>query len=247
MIEIDLNADMGEEMGDDAALLTIVSSANIACGGHAGTKATMRATVREAIRNGVAIGAHPGFEDRENFGRRRLDLPHAEISALVGRQVEALKKIAEEEGGRVSYVKLHGALANMTAENEDMARAAFAPLAAIDPALKVLALDNSAQSRAAEAVDLHTIREAYADRAYTAEGLLVSRQMDGAVLTETEKVVAQCLRLAERGEIVSLDGTVLKSEATSICVHGDTPGAVAMARRIAQVFADNNIAIAAPG
>lgn len=232
MIALDLNADLGEGMGNDEALLEIVTSASIACGGHAGNQATMRAALVATRTNGVRAGAHPGFDDPEHFGRRRLSLPPEAIAAETVRQIDALSAIAAQEHVPLAYFKLHGALANMTAEDDALAETVFAAISASHPHLAALVLENSAQHRAAQRLGLETIPEAYADRAYTPDGLLASRALDGAVIHDDEKVVARCLRLAERGEIVALDGTVLESSATSICLHGDTPGAVSLARRI---------------
>jgi len=245
MIAIDLNADMGEGSGSDPDLLDIVSSASIACGGHAGDAETMRQTLRAAKARNVACGAHPGFADRENFGRTRLNLSTSRLQAQIGAQLEAIRQIAEDENMALKYVKLHGALANMAAEDVDLARTAFAVVREIDPALAILALDNSAQVVAAEALDLRVVREAYADRAYSADGLLVSRALPGAVLTDPEKVVAQCLGLA-RGEITTLDGHVIASSARSICLHGDTEGAVALARSTRTALTKAGISIQAP-
>lgn len=229
---IDLNADVGEGAGTDAALLQIVSSASIACGGHAGDAETMRDTLRLARNNGVRVGAHPGFADKQNFGRVRLNLPLDEIAAQVRAQVDALLDIAATESVQVAYIKLHGALANMAAEDEELASACFSVWAELVPDGPVLALDSSAQVAAAEALGLPVIREAYADRAYQANGLLASRTLPGAVLDDPEAVISQCLSLAERGELSTIDGGTIPSRATSICIHGDTPGAVAFAARI---------------
>lgn len=238
--QLDLNADLGEGMGNDEALLEIVTSASIACGGHAGNADTMRAALIAARANGVRAGAHPGFDDPEHFGRRRLSLPHDAIAAETVRQIGALSTIAVQERVPLVYFKLHGALANMAAEDDALAGAVFAAIRASHPHLAALVLENSAQHRAAQRLGLETIPEAYADRAYTPARLLAPRALDGAVIHDDEQVVARCLRLAERGEIVALDGTVIKSSATSICLHGDTPGAVSLARRIRSALADAN-------
>lgn len=245
MTSIDLNADLGEGMPHDDALLAIVSSASIACGGHAGDRATMQASVVGALRHGVTIGAHPGFLDREHFGRRRLDVPKEVIAGQVREQVGELRQIAAVEGGSVRYVKLHGALANMASEDEALARALFEAAHAEDSALAILALDNSAQVAAAEALGLAVVREAYADRAYTTEGLLVARDTPGAVIEDRDAVIAQCRRLARDAEIVAAAGTVIRSRARSICLHGDTQGAVALAAAIRDALAEDGVAITA--
>lgn len=229
---IDLNADLGEGVGDDTAMLEIVTSASIACGGHAGDETTMRSAVRGALANGVRIGTHPGFADPEHFGRRRLDLPFAVICDQVLTQIAALDAIVTEEGGTIAYLKLHGALANMAAENIDLAQAIFSAVSMRYPHMAILALAASAQESAARSLGLDVIAEAYADRAYSADGLLVSRNLSGAVIENAEAVAQRCLRLAEKREIIAIDGTVLASDARSICLHGDTPGAVSLARTV---------------
>ena len=229
---LDLNADLGEGVGDDAALLAIVSSASIACGGHAGDETTMRAALRAAKARGVVVGAHPGFPDRENFGRKRLVLPPAELDATIRAQVRRLVELGEDEGWPVRYVKLHGALANMAAEEPAVAALAFAAVAGLARDLAILAIDNSAQAEIAEALGFRVIREAYADRAYQPDGLLVPRQMPGAVLHDKAAIAARATRLAEAGELVAADGAVLATRAVSLCVHGDTPDAVGIARAV---------------
>ncbi|AEQ51440.1 5-oxoprolinase subunit PxpA [Pelagibacterium halotolerans] len=229
---IDLNADLGEAIGDDRAMLEIVTSASIACGGHAGNEHTMRAAVQDALANSVRIGAHPGFEDPDNFGRRRLDLPFETIRDQVLAQIGRLITIAAEEGASVAYLKLHGALANMAAEDETLSQTIFAGVAQNHPGMAILALAASAQETAARRLGLPVIPEAYADRAYTRYGLLAARSHPGSVLEDTASIVAQCLRLAEHGEILAIDGSVFQSEARSICLHGDTPGALEHARAV---------------
>lgn len=232
MSAIDLNADLGEGIGDDFAMLELVSSASIACGGHAGDEATMRAVLRAARDRGVVVGAHPGFADRENFGRKRLLLPPDELDASIREQVRRLVEIGEEEGWPVRYVKLHGALANMAAEEPSIMALCLAAVEGLVEDMGVLAIDNSAQAETAEAMAYRTIREAYADRAYQADGLLVPRQMPGAVLHDPAAIAERAVRLAEHGEIVAADGTVIRTSARSLCIHGDTPDAVAIARSV---------------
>jgi 5-oxoprolinase (ATP-hydrolysing) subunit A len=232
MKSIDLNADLGEGIGDDGAMLDIVSSASIACGGHAGGEDTMRAAVRAAKERGVIVGAHPGFPDRENFGRKRLLLPPDELDASVRAQVRALVEIAEEEGWPVRYVKLHGALANMAAEEPAIMALCLAAIEGLVDDMAILAIDGSAQVETAEAMAYRTIPEAYADRAYQANGLLLPRQMPGAVLHDAAAIALRSVRLAETGEIEAADGTIIVSAARSLCIHGDTPDAVAIARAV---------------
>lgn len=242
---LDLNADLGEGVGDDAAMLEIVSSANVACGGHAGDADTMRATVRAAKGRGVVVGAHPGFADRENFGRKRLLLPPEELDASIRGQVRTLVEIAEEEGWPVRYVKLHGALANMAAEEPAVMALCLAAIEGLVEDMAVLAIDNSAQVDVAEALGSRTIREAYADRAYQPDGLLLPRQVPGAVLHDPAEIAARAVRLAGQGEIVAADDTVVHTAARSLCIHGDTPDAVAIARAVRAALASNGVEIRA--
>ncbi|MBJ3784239.1 LamB/YcsF family protein [Devosia sediminis] len=244
MTSIDLNADLGEGMGTDDDLLAIVSSASIACGGHAGDAATIRRILKICKARGVRAGAHPGYSDPKRFGRFRLVMPLEQLLGQIRSQLFLVRHIADEVDVPLSYVKLHGALANQTAEELAFAVGIFASIQAMDPKIAVLALDNSQQVRAAKAVGLPLIREAYADRAYTAEGLLVSRTETGAVIHDPEAVIERCLRLAKTGEIVAVDGTVLKSSARSICLHGDTPGAVDLAREVRDALEGEGITIA---
>jgi UPF0271 protein len=245
MTTIDLNADLGEGMGTDDDLLEIVSSASIACGGHAGDAATIRHILKVCKARGVRAGAHPGYADPKRFGRFRVVMPLDQLLGQIRSQLFLVRYIADEVGTSLSYVKLHGALANQTAEELAFAVGIFASIHAMDSSMAVLALDNSQQVRAAKAVGLPLIREAYADRAYTADGLLVPRAQEGSVIHDADAVIARCLRLAQHGEIEAEDGTVLKSSARSICLHGDTPGAVDLAREIRDALEGEGITIAA--
>lgn len=244
MTSIDLNADLGEGMGTDEDLLEIVSSASIACGGHAGDAPTMRHILKICKNKGIRAGAHPGYADPKRFGRFRVVMPLNQLLGQIRSQLFLIRWIADEVGVPLSYVKLHGALANQTAEELAFAVGIFATVQAMDSKLAVLVLDNSQQVRAAKAVGLPLIREAYADRAYTAEGLLVPRSEEGAIIDDTDAVIERCLRLARSGEIVARDGTVLKTAARSICLHGDTPGAVDLAREVRDALEAENVRIA---
>lgn len=246
MTTLDLNADLGEGIGDDAAMMEIVSSASIACGGHAGDPATMRAALSAAKAAGVAAGAHPGFADRASFGRDRLLLSPEELDAQVRGQVATLLRLAADLRVPVRYVKLHGALANMAAEDEAVAMVAFAACKGLQDDLAILAIDNSAQVTAAERLAFPVIREAYADRAYQPSGLLVPRSEPGAVLHDVEAIAERAVRLAERGEIVAIDGSVLRTGARSLCIHGDTPDAVAIARAVRNALLAAGVEIHAP-
>lgn len=229
---LDLNADLGEGIGDDDAMLDIVSSASIACGGHAGDETTMRAALRAAKARGVVVGAHPGFPDRESFGRKRMVLAPEDLDATIRSQVRTLVELGEEEGWPVRYVKLHGALANMAAEEPAIAALCFAAVEGLVGEMAILAIDNSAQSETAEALGFRTIREAYADRAYQPGGLLVARQMPGSVLHDKVTIAERAVRLARSGEIVAIDRSIIRTTAKSLCIHGDTPDAVAIARAV---------------
>ena len=244
MTTLDLNADLGEGMPNDEALLGIVSSASIACGGHAGDETTMRNALRGARQRGVVAGYHPGFADRENFGRRRLELDAAELTRQLREQMERLSVAAAEEGVKLRYVKLHGALANMAAEDEHLASVAFAAVRSHDGQLAILAIDNSAQVSAASALGLAVVREAYADRAYLPNGLLVPRNEAGAVLHNRELIAQRAIRLALKGEIVAVDGRPIETKARSLCIHGDTKGAVAIAQELLAALTDAGIGIA---
>lgn len=246
MTTFDINADLGEGGGADQALLAIVSSASIACGGHAGDDQTMRTALRLARAHGVAVGAHPGFADRENFGRRRLLLPPDELDEQVRGQVRRLVEIAEEEGVAVRFLKLHGALANMAAEEPAVSALCFAAVIGLVPDLAVLAIDCSAQVEVAQAMGFRVVREAYADRAYLPDGLLVPRSEPGAVLHDPGLIVDRVLRLAQAGEIVAVDGSIVRSSARSICVHGDNHAAVEIARAVRTALEANGIIVAAP-
>lgn len=243
MARIDLNADIGEGAGTDAALLKLISSASIACGGHAGDDETMKSCLQIARENGVAIGAHPGFPDTENFGRERLDMPHEDIANEIVDQVTRLVRHGLNAGARVRYVKLHGALANMAAEDAKLAKTVFSAVHDTYPSLAVLAIDNSAQVAAAEALGMRVIREAYADRAYDRKGMLVPRTEAGAVIVKRRQLLARCLLLAKKGEILARDGRILQTSARSICIHGDTPGAVALAKDIRATLEDNDVEV----
>ncbi|MFC9973100.1 LamB/YcsF family protein [Spirillospora sp. NPDC127200] len=234
---IDLNADLGEsfgrwELGDDDALLQVVTSANVACGFHAGDPTVLRRTCENAARRGVAIGAHTGYRDLTGFGRRFIDVPPNVLTDDVLYQLGALRQFAEVAGARVRYLKPHGALYNTIVHHEAQARAVVTAALEFDPGLPVLGLPGSAWLRLAADAGLPVVHEVFADRAYTPQGTLVPRREPGSVLRDPDEVAERCLRMAADGEIVAIDGSVVKVEAGSICVHGDSPGAVAMARAV---------------
>jgi UPF0271 protein len=234
---IDLNSDLGEgfgrwTLGDDAEMLGIVTSANIACGFHAGDPLVIRNTVIGARDAGVAIGAHVGYRDLAGFGRRNLDVSSAELVSDVIYQIGALQGIARAAGTTVTYVKPHGALYNTIVHDQRQAQDVVTAISEIDPTLAVLGLPNSEVLRAADAAGLRTVTEAFADRAYTPEGTLVSRREAGSVLHDAEQVAARMVQLATERTLTAIDGSTIQVSADSICVHGDSPGATEMARHV---------------
>ncbi|HKT32585.1 MAG TPA: 5-oxoprolinase subunit PxpA [Gammaproteobacteria bacterium] len=229
---MDLNADVGEGCGDDAALMPLLTSASIACGAHAGDAASMRRTVALALKHGVVVGAHVAYPDRAHFGRRDLTLPSAKLTAEILHQLKALSDIAEACGTRMRYVKAHGALYNRMAEDEATAAAVIAAVRSFDSTLPVLTLPGSTAETTAHRLGTKTVAEAFADRAYTADGRLVSRDQAGAVITDENTVVQRAVDIACTHCVQSIDGRSVHLHARSLCVHGDTPGAVRLARAL---------------
>ena len=234
---MDLNADLGEgfgvwRLGDDLALLDIVTSANVACGFHAGDPVTIRRTCAAAVDRGVAIGAQVSYRDLAHFGRREMDVEPEELCAEVLYQLAAVDGIARAMGGRVSYVKPHGALYNRICRDEVQAAAVIEAVADYDNSLPVLTLPGSVLHGVAAAESVPTITEAFADRAYTAAGALVSRREPGAVIHDVDAVSARAVRMAVEGRVTAVDGSPVVVSARSICVHGDTPDAVRLAQAV---------------
>jgi UPF0271 protein len=229
---IDLNCDLGEGAGHDAELMPLVTSANIACGAHAGDEAEMRATVRLAQRHGVAIGAHPGFADREHFGRRELVLVPTEIVTLVRTQIEALLSIARETGARVTHVKPHGALYNLSARDAQVADAIAEAVAGVDRGLWLYGLSGGELLKAGQARGLRVAAEVFADRTYQADGSLTTRGRPDALLTSEAESVAQVLRMVREGRVRTTGGGDISIVADTLCLHGDGPHAVAFARGV---------------
>lgn len=244
---VDLNCDLGEGAGSDAELLALVSSANIACGAHAGDEAAMRDTVRRARALGVAPGAHPGYADREHFGRRELGLPLAELGRLVRAQVRRLQGIAAGEGVALAHVKPHGALYHRVAQDPAAAAAVAAAVADCGPQLRYFGLAGSAGLAAARAAGLRVVAEAFADRTYRADGSLTARTRPDALVSDEAAAVAQALDLVLRGRVRSVDGPEVAVRADTICLHGDGPHAVAFARRLRAALAAAGVAVRAPG
>ena len=234
---IDLNSDLGESfgpwsMGDDAAMLSIVTSANIACGGHASDPETMFETLRLAHSNDVVVGAHPGYNDREGFGRRIIPMRPAEIGRMVAAQIGALQSLALMAGTLVNYVKPHGALGNLAAADRDVAVAIVDAVLQIDPQLSILAISGMQLERAARDMGVNVYSEVFADRGYLSNGQLVPRGQNGAMIHDADEAAERLLTFLETGFMPVIDGEPIALDAQSICVHGDSPGAVAMASTI---------------
>jgi UPF0271 protein len=234
---IDLNVDIAEGFGvwriaDDDALLTVVSSANVACGFHAGDPGTMRRACVTAVKHGVAIGAQVSYRDLAGFGRRFIDIAPMELVDDVLYQLSALQGIAAVSGGRMTYVKPHGALYNAIVTHEKQAAAVVEAVRQFDSSLAVLGLPGSRWLALAEEAGLETVREAFADRAYTPKGTLVSRREPGAVVSDPAAVTERAVRFATEGTVVAVDGSVIQAQARSICVHSDTPGALELAKSV---------------
>lgn len=248
MTTIDLNSDLGESlgawtMGDDAAMLALVSSANVACGFHAGDPAGILATLKGAAANGVAVGAHVSYPDLTGFGRRNMDVASADLVADVIYQIGALKGLAAAAGTQVSYVKPHGALYNTIAHDARQGNDVITAILEIDPTLALVCLAGSPLLTLARERGLRVVSEAFADRAYTPQGALVSRREKGAVLHDPEAVAQRMVRLVEEGVVEAIDGSLTRVQADSICVHGDSPGAVDMAREVRRRLEQSGVTI----
>lgn len=230
-------------MGDDAAMLDIVSSANVACGFHAGDPSIMRAVCRSAAERGVAIGAHVSYRDIAGFGRRFIDVDPCELADDVTYQIGALDAFARSAGTRVAYVKPHGALYNTIGHHEQQAAAVVAGIAAFRP-LPIMGLPGSAVLRLAAAAGLPIVGEAFVDRAYNSDGTLVARSHPGAVLSSVAVIAARALTIACTATVIAIDGTTISIAADSLCVHGDTPGAVAIATTVRAALEDADVMIA---
>ena len=250
LLQTDINSDLGESygqwtMGDDAALLPLISSANIACGFHAGSPAGILSTLHAAKQLGVAIGAHVSYPDLVGFGRRNMDIASDELTADVIYQIGALQGLAKAAGTRVSYVKPHGALYNTIAVNERQALAVVEAIQSVDAQLSLVVLAGSPLIGWAKEAGLQTVAEAFADRAYHSDGSLVSRREAGAVLHDPDIVAQRVVQMIVEGGIESVEGKFTPIQADSICVHGDSAGAVDMARRIRQRLDEEGILVQA--
>jgi 5-oxoprolinase (ATP-hydrolysing) subunit A len=243
---VDLNSDVGEsfgrwELGDDEAVLAVVTSANVACGFHAGDATTLRRTCEVAVARGVAVGAQVGYRDLAGFGRRFIDMDPVELADDVVYQIGALDALARTAGTSVRYVKPHGALYNAVVHHEDQARAVVDAVRAYDADLPLLGLPGSVLLGLGDRAGLTVVREAFADRAYTPDATLVSRREEGAVLDDADEVAERVLRMVTVGSLTAVDGSEVRIEADSVCVHGDSPGAVAMAQRVRDRLAEAGV------
>lgn len=249
-MQIDLNSDLGEsfgpwQMGDDAAMLTLVNSANIACGGHASDPETMFQTLKLSAENGVTAGAHPGFNDREGFGRRVIPMSPEEIARMVAAQIGALVAVAKLVPVQVRYVKPHGALGNLAARDMDVALAIAKAVQKIDPDMAILAISGTCMEQAARDVNVPVFSEIFADRGYLSTGQLVPRGQPGAMIHDAGEAAARLIGFLKTGKMPVIDGDPIPLAAQSICVHGDSPGAVDMAREIRARLAAEGVQLTA--
>jgi len=251
-LRVDLNADVGESFGvyktgSDELLLRTVTSANVACGFHAGDPSVMRQTVRMAAQTGVSIGAHPGFPDLGGFGRREMNIEPREIVDLVLYQIGALSAVAKAEGASVRHVKPHGALYNMSVRRADIAEAIAHAVASFDDALVLIGLAGSELLSAAERLGLRVAAEGFADRSYEHDGSLTPRHLAGAVVSEPETAVEQAVRMVRDGKVAARDGSTFSLKVDTICVHGDTRGAADLAAAVRTGLEQAGVTIAALG
>jgi len=248
-MRVDLNSDLGESfgpwpMGDDPAMLDLVSSANIACGFHGGDPQVMLRACTLAKARDVSIGAHPGFLDLQGFGRRQIvGLSAEEVETFVAYQIGAIRGVAALAGARVTHVKIHGAMSNMACEDEGMAAAIARAIRGVDPDLIFVVLPFSALQRAGEKAGLRLAMEVFADRAYEDNGLLMSRKKPGSVIHDGAAAAANVLRMVRQQAVTTGSGKVMPTRVDTICIHSDTPGAIAMARQVRQVLVDASVAI----
>ena len=246
MTSVDLNCDIGEGCGNDAELMRYISSANIACGFHAGDEATMRRTVELALENGVAIGAHPGYRDRENFGRTEMRLSRDEVRRLILGQLEALKAECDRKGARIRHVKPHGALYNQAAMDRELASALAEAVSEFDSGLTLYGLSGSLMIEEAGTAGLKTASEVFADRTYRSDGTLTPRSQPNALIHETETSLTQVLDMIKYGRVRSTDAIMVPIKAETVCVHGDGPNAVEFAKLIQERLTSEGIRIGPP-
>ncbi|MCL6599650.1 MAG: LamB/YcsF family protein [Alicyclobacillus macrosporangiidus] len=252
MYRLDMNCDLGEsfgayKLGNDEQILDVVTSCNIACGFHAGDAATMRKTVAMALEKGVAIGAHPGLQDLVGFGRRNMDISPQEAYDIVVYQIGALYGFVRAEGGKMQHVKAHGALYNMAAVNAGLAEAIAEAVYKVDPELILFGLSGSELVRAGQKIGLRTASEVFADRTYQQDGTLTPRRRPDAMIQDTDKAVAQVIRMVKEGKVRSQQGVDVAIQADTVCIHGDGPHALEFARHIKQALTDAGITVQAVG
>ena len=246
-MRIDFNCDLGEGCGDDAAIIPLITSASIACGGHAGDDETMRATLRLCRQHGVAAGAHPGYADRVNFGRQAAQLSHGQIVELVVGQLTRLNMIAAEEGVRLAHVKPHGALYNVAARDRTVADAIAAAVATFDPSLILFGLSGSQLTAAGKAAGLRVAHEVFSERRYEADGTLTPRGRDDAVIEDLDAALEQVRRFVREGAVIARTGEVVALRADTLCLHGDRTDAAAFARAIREALVADGVQIRAMG
>ncbi|BFG71120.1 5-oxoprolinase subunit PxpA [Sediminibacterium sp. KACHI17] len=240
---IDINCDLGEGMPNDAALMPYISSANIACGFHAGDEDTMRRTIALAVEHGVSIGAHPGFPDKKNFGRTEMMFPEEDIVSIVSEQVYIMLDLVFALGGKLQHVKPHGALYNMAARDLSLASAIANAIKDIDEHLILFGLSGSKSIEAAQLIGLRTANEVFADRTYTNEGTLTPRQQSGALITDPAAMEQQVLQMIREQKVTSLQGKTIPLQADTICIHGDGEHAIVFAQQVHQLLQNNHITI----
>ena len=243
---VDLNSDLGEGSGHDEEILELVSSANIACGFHAGDPASIFASIQAALQRGVAVGAHPSFPDRENFGRSEMTMPPAAVYSSVAYQIGAFHALARAAGGRMKHVKAHGALYNMAARDRSLADVIANAVSALDPKLILFAPSLSELDCAATVLGLETASEVFADRGYLANGALVPRSEDNAFVHDPVEAAERIIRMLVEGKVRAVDGTDVPVLARTVCVHGDNPQAVAFVRQLRKRLELEEVMIAAP-
>lgn len=243
MPTIDLNCDMGEGIGNDLLLLPWVTSANIACGAHAGSEAVMRETVRAALHEGVAIGAHPGYEDPPSFGRRELHLPPDHLRSLIERQLQTLADIVAAEGGKLAHVKPHGALYNQAALDAGLADLIAEAVNDFDPSLHLVGLAGSELVAAGRRAGLRVAGEGFADRTYRSDGTLLPRSEPGASITDPAAAARRVLEMVRSNRVVANDGTVIALEIQTVCIHGDPPAAPTLARSVRAALEQEGIEV----
>lgn len=250
MKQIDINCDLGESfgnyiIGNDEKMMPFISSANIACGFHAGDPVVIERTVKLALQNNVKIGAHPGYPDLQGFGRRSVKMSPEEIRTSMLYQIAALKGISESLGGILHHIKPHGALYNDAAYNPEIAKAIISAIRQIDPKLKLYALSGSPMVELAKQAGLQTASEVFADRAYEPNGQLVSRKKEGAVIYDVELCKQGVLRMISDKKVEAINGEIVSINAETVCIHGDNPAALKMAKELYNFLSENNIEIKA--